>query len=575
MGEFLVYMLKSAACLAVFFLFYKCLLCRESFHRFNRLLLLCMGPLACVLPCVRITREGTAPLVPEILPVDGWLATVQSGEILQEAGDVHVFTWPDMVVLVYMAGVMVSLLWEMGAVMHICRLLRGGKKRRVGGICLVVHQKEMAPFSWMKYVVISENDLKEYGKVILLHEQAHIRLHHSCDLLLAELLVCVQWFNPAAWCLKHELQTVHEYEADEAVVVRGGVDAKEYQLILIKKAVGARLYSLANSFNHSSLKKRITMMRRKSNPWARMKGLYVLPLAAMSVVAFARPEVSGSLAGISDVKITDLSAIVKADGVENVENGQEIHRKDSLVGRKVVVRSKKRDMSNAEVVVVGYTSGSGEKPENIFDAVDMMPEYPGGMKECFRFLAKNLRYPVKAIENRTEGKVVVRFVVEKDGSLSGVHVLNGADSYLDAEALRVVRSMPKWNPGQLDGKPVRTRFVLPVVFKLQEQERKTKTDVGQTAGTDAGRVNPEMSPLVFVDGTEYTGDLSKIDPDRIESISVLKDGRATAAYGIKGKNGVILVKTKTSGKLNAPVSKIEYNEQDKNAVVRITTAEKE
>ena len=113
----------------------------------------------------------------------------------------------------------------------------------------------------------------------------------------------------------------------------------------------------------------------------------------------------------------------------------------------------------------------------------MMPEYPGGMKECFRFLAKNLRYPVKAVENRTEGKVVVRFVVEKDGSLSGVHVLNGADSYLDAEALRVVRSMPKWNPGRVDGKPVRTRFVLPIVFKLQEQEGKAKVDT-QSAKTE-------------------------------------------------------------------------------------------
>lgn len=131
------------------------------------------------------------------------------------------------------------------------------------GICLVVHRRKLAPFSWMRYIVISETDLKESGRHILVHEMAHIHYRHSWDLLLTEACAWLQWFNPAIWLLKQELQNIHEYEADEEVL-RQGINAKEYQMLLIKKAVGARLYSIANSFNHSSLKKRITMMIRKN-----------------------------------------------------------------------------------------------------------------------------------------------------------------------------------------------------------------------------------------------------------------------------------------------------------------------
>jgi len=138
--------------------------------------------------------------------------------------------------------------------------------------------------------------------------------------LLVDVCILIQWFNPAAWLLKQELQTIHEYEADDTVLACG-VNARDYQMLLIKKAVGARLYSIANNLNHSSLKKRITMMiKKKSNPWARAKYLYVLPLAAMAVVAFARPEVSNELDEISSVKVNDLTSIVKAEEVKSVEN---------------------------------------------------------------------------------------------------------------------------------------------------------------------------------------------------------------------------------------------------------------
>ena len=222
------------------------------------------------------------------------------------------FSWQETLIISYVAGAIFFILchlWSLGRMLYFIR--HNQREQLPDGTLLIIHSCNFAPFSWMKYIVISQADLKENGHDILLHEQAHIRNHHSWDLLLVEVCSWLQWFNPAIWLLKQELQNIHEYEADEEVL-RQGIDARQYQMLLIKKAVGARLYSIANSFNHSSLKKRITMMlKKKSNPWARLKYLYVLPLAAIAVAAFARPEISSELDEISAVKVNDLTAIMK------------------------------------------------------------------------------------------------------------------------------------------------------------------------------------------------------------------------------------------------------------------------
>ena len=188
-------------------------------------------------------------------------------------------------------------------------------------IKLIVIDQNIAPFSWMKYIVISRTDWKDNRDSIIRHEMAHIQYRHSWDIFISELCTVFHWFNPAAWLLKQELQNIHEYEADESVINQG-IDVKQYQLLLIKKAVGTqRFNSMANSFNHSKLKKRITMMlKKKSNPWARMKYLYVLPLAAMAVTAFARPEISNELNEISALKVTDLPVIMETVEAETPLN---------------------------------------------------------------------------------------------------------------------------------------------------------------------------------------------------------------------------------------------------------------
>ena len=351
MGIFFVYILKSSVCLAVFYLFYRLLLSRETFHRFNRVALLSILLLSCLLPLVEVTVEKQTEVHQTMMTLEQWLMladmmnTTNVAELQIEEVTV---TWIQVALLVYLAGILLFAFRNGYSLLKLGNLLRSGRKEDLskytdGGekVTLIVHDHDIAPFSWMKYIVISQKDLDENGREILIHELAHIQNRHSWDLLVADICIFFQWFNPASWLLKQELQNIHEYEADETVIEKG-VDAKQYQLLLIKKAVGTRLYSMANSFNHSKLKKRITMMlKEKSNPWARLKYLYILPVAAIAVTAFARPEISETaeeisrmsdalgmeqasllfsrLHDISAAKVNDLTAIVEAKAVKTTE----------------------------------------------------------------------------------------------------------------------------------------------------------------------------------------------------------------------------------------------------------------
>ena len=319
MGTFFVYILKTSICLTGFYLFYRLLLSKETFHRFNRVALLGILLLSLLIPFCEIT-------VPEESEVQQTLLTIE--QILTLADHVpqtevevlpsSIPLWLPVLLCIYLLGILFFLGRNLYSLSHMLRLLHGGRQEKLEkGITLIIHDKNIAPFSWMKYVVISEKDLQENGKEILIHEMAHVHNRHSIDLLISDICIIFQWFNPTSWLLKQELQNIHEYEADETVI-RQGVNAKQYQLLLIKKAVGTRLYSMANSFNHSKLKKRITMMlKEKSSPWARMKYLYVLPVAAITLTTFARPEISNELNEISTIKVNDITSILDAKEVNN------------------------------------------------------------------------------------------------------------------------------------------------------------------------------------------------------------------------------------------------------------------
>ena len=282
MYDLMIYSLKVGVCLAVFYLFFKLLLSRETFHRFNRIVVLGAMFLSFVLPLCVITVYREIPVLPEI--PDGEAVATAFAEPLSEP-----FPWEMLAGAAFLLGAAATLLWTLCSLIGVLRLIRGGRRERLeDGAVLVRTERSVTPFSWGRYIVMSERDLAENGGAILLHERAHLRLRHSLDLIVTDVAGCLQWYNPAMWLLRRELRAIHEYEADEAVL-DSGVDAKHYQLLLIRKAAGGRWYSVANSFNHSKLKNRITMMlRKRSSRWAVARVLFVLPLAGLALGAFAR-----------------------------------------------------------------------------------------------------------------------------------------------------------------------------------------------------------------------------------------------------------------------------------------------
>lgn len=312
MSAFFVYILQSAVCLAVLFLFYSILLSRETFYRYNRVALLCLIPLSFVLPLCHLPLFAESESVPPATVV--MLDNLSAFSYVTD--EVEVTTAPVPVALVvaialYWAGVVFFIARYIVTVVRLLRLMSSG--RRVTddeGRQIIVLPRSIAPFSWFGRIVLSEEDYAAHSREILLHESAHIRKRHSFDLLAADLCTWLQWFNPAAWLLKRELQTVHEYEAD-AEVIDQGIDARQYQLLLIKRSVGSKFYCVTNHFNHNKLNKRITMMlKKKSNRKATWKYLYVIPVALCTVTVFARPEVSERL---DEIASTDLLAMLDKD----------------------------------------------------------------------------------------------------------------------------------------------------------------------------------------------------------------------------------------------------------------------
>ena len=413
----LMYQIKVGLCLIAFYLLWKLLLSRETFHRFNRVALLLVMVLAMVLPWIQFTIASPTPVANPIVMLEELIITPASAT---QPEQVNSF-WNIMNIanVLYFIGVALVAAWLLHSQWSLHRLLRKGRKELLpGGVTLHIIPGDQAPFSYFKHIVINEQDYQDNQREILVHEQAHFRLGHSWDVLFIELMTMFQWWNPAAWLIGRELRQVHEYEADEAVVNQG-VDVKQYQLLLIKKSVGDQLFSMANNFNYQSLKKRIRMMTiNKSSRWRQLRALAVVPVTALALLAFANPTTE------------------TAD----------------------------------ELVVVAYNEP--EVSQDVYESVEQMPEFPGGQAEMMKYLAQNIQYPANAAKNNVEGRVAVQFVIEKDGRIGEVKIARSVDPELDAEALRVVKSMPNFIPGRQDGKPVAVWYTIPISFKLQGEPQK-------------------------------------------------------------------------------------------------------
>ena len=306
MGALLLYILKSTICLILFYLGFKALLSNDTFFRFNRWVLL-VGIATCMLlPAIKIQTSEPLLIQQPIIHLEKMIAGEETvvtylSDNNPEVNMIPVVTpakmidWGQIIALLYWAGFIFCLMTTLLSFRKMFVLIRSGRKLQQGRYTLILVPSCVSPFSWGRYIILSEEDYEKYPDEILTHEMMHLKSHHSIDLLFMECILWLHWFNPAIWLLKRELKDIHEYQADKGVLTLG-VDATKYQLLLVKKAVGSSLYTLANSFNHSKIKKRITMMLKgKSNNWARLKLLLLVPVGLIVLNAFARPEVNRQL----------------------------------------------------------------------------------------------------------------------------------------------------------------------------------------------------------------------------------------------------------------------------------------
>ena len=440
MYSFLLYVIKVSLTLAAFYLFYKLLCSRDTLHRSNRVLLLFLLILSSVIPFMYVdlgmdSQEANAAFEELTMTIEP-TEDVTSASVAQESVSPNLWQqvpWRAVLVGCYLIGLVVCLVRFASSLLSIVRLVRGSQRQALpDGTVLVTHTKDYSPFSWMRYIIVSERDLRDNRDMILAHERAHIRLGHSWDLLFAQLCATMQWFNPAAWLLKRELEAIHEYEADSDTL-RQGFDARQYQLRLFEAAAGVKYSSFTNNFTNCSTKKRIIMMMKKqTSPWALLKALYVLPVAfaAVAVISCTSPK------------------------EKKTDDNQEI-----------VLQDQPASVGEVQVVAYAPTSKAEEQGE-VFQVVEEQPMFPGGMDELMKYLQKEIKYPKEALEQGKQGRVIVQFVVNKDGSISNDTIVRSVDPFLDAEALRIIRSMPNWTPGKQRGEPVRVRFTLPVTFRL-------------------------------------------------------------------------------------------------------------
>ena len=608
----MLYVIKAAITLALLYSCFFLFLSKETFHRFNRCMLVGIMLVSLVMPMFHFTTEHPTTLNEEVYQMQNYIQH-DTAPIIVTAQQPRGITWIQALTWIYMAGVVLMLILTLVQATSLIRFMSSGVRHTDSqGNTVILHNNDVPPFSIFRYIVMSVKDYESCRQYILTHEQEHIRLGHTYDLLLLQGMKTLMWFNPFIWFLSRDLKAVHEYEADQAVINQG-IDAKSYQQLLVMKVVGNRLQPFTNNLNHGSLKKRIVMMYQKpSNRWLMLKALCAIPVAALTINTFATPietdpvedmvktlettnvpafnEVKEALpspktaeeaseekpfAITTDSNNIDDNPLILINGhevkipadiktIDGETLGKMLHinKEDiasvtvlkngaatAIYGEKakngvisietkafqaqpkdtVVVKNEVSDVLNIssavnidelmeklpgaekhedgsitingkvvkKILLQGQEVYNDDDDDPVFEVTEEPAQYPGGQAALMQYLAQNIRYPKISAENGVQGRVIVQFVVEKDGSLSNfavvkksgdtitknaqsgitVNALGSATEEskvpqeafdaLNAEAVRVLREMPKWIPAKQRGQEVRMRYTLPITFRLQ------------------------------------------------------------------------------------------------------------
>lgn len=548
------YLLLVNIYLLLFYGFYVLLLRKETFFQLNRVYLVAASLLSFFIPMIQsnwvqnlfITKEVqltiySSPLIAyQFKPIQHSQLTI--GQLL---------------LIIYLAGMVFLIgrfIWQMIILNKI------------------INQPDAAvAYSFFKKIRLVPGQAD--NNIIAEHERVHANQWHSADVLLIEAVMIINWFNPVVYLYRFAIKHIHEYIADRHAL-KLGTDKNEYALLLLSQTFNTKVHELVNPFyNHSLLKLRIIMLQKnKSNRIALVKYGLSAPLFILMLVLSSATVNNSKTVGFVNKKVEQVFLTPATVIQPNI-----ILDSTTMVPSNTVVEAEKPVKKQhptigltAPVNIINTTpSENVPSVENrVFTSVEELPQFPGGIEALSRYLSKNVRYPANMREKGIQGRVIISFIVEGDGSISNAHVARGVADELDKEALRVIAASPKWKPGVQNGRLVRVAYSVPISFTLVDDENPkttqevTATDVNSginqvkvplssittiVSRTDTGKkvfklnINAAARPLYIIDGKEAS-DVSLIDPNTVESISVLKD--ASASYGPKGKNGVVVIATK-------------------------------
>ncbi len=547
MNDLLIYFVKVNIAIALFYVFYRLFFVRDTFWKIRRFYLLVSVMLSFAYP---------------FFSIENWLQNQQPMQnmVINYVALQEITIYPNPPKETFsLLNIFVAIYFWVIAILFAKMILQlisiakiRGKHTTVQGIKIISLDKKITPFSffgviYMNPALHSDKEMEQ----ILTHELTHVREVHSFDVLIAEIVCIFFWINPFTWLLKREIRQNLEFLADNKVL-ESGFDSKSYQYHLLQLSYQSPEALLANKFNVSPLKKRITMMnQQKTSKMSILKYLLIIPLALALVVSSNAETIIKS----AQDTISNKPVIKEQNSEKETSNIPEV----KVIGYGKT-QKKLPDAKIEKTPPVPPTPDMKDVPppppplrkskdvpppppsvpttEGVtFTVVESMPEFPGGTEAMLKYLANNTKYPAKAHENGIQGRVICQFIVKSDGSIADVKAIRSVDPMLDAEAIRVIQSMPNWTPGKQRGKNVNVKYVLPINFNLYNNEESELKVNG---------IDPKNPPLIVIDGQIMPEgfNINAIRPESIAKVEVLKNGAATNVYGEKGKNGVILLTMK-------------------------------
>ena len=497
---FTEYLLPIALGLMVLWVAYRLLFTNSNRFQFNRFYLLSAMLFSLALPLFGFLMGQNSPqvvafkqnllggfMLKEITISYGEPTAVTLPEVeVAPPARIHVSLW-QVLGIIYLIGVAVMALLFLFKMAKLVAMIIRSPKRKMDGYTMVFTHKEHGPYSFFRYAFFTDENV---NPDIIRHELSHISHHHSWDILMVELMKIFQWFNPFIYFYKRELQSLHEYIADDDVVATGA-DKRNYMMLILQQCTAVDFSDMSNNFSLILTKKRIKMITKHE----KAKGFWWKLLATLPVLA--------------------LLLIVNARA-----SAQQMKKTDETV-----YEFSTKDITNIKKV----------DNDSIYQIVEVMPEFPGGTEKMMDYLSKNIKYPEAAKEKGISGRVFLSFVIEKDGAVSNVKVAKGIGKECDDEALRVVKAMPKWKPGLMKGKPVRVNYMLPIFFKLDESEKYAPVK-GETIAPQAD-VKPDKNGIWDIAETmpEYPGGIDGLRTFMQDNLTVpekYKDMDTKAEYRI-------------------------------------------